>query len=302
MSHPGTVFDIGYQTYTGTREGRSRGRRAVWKDGVRIALGLGRGARAKLLPWAFIIILSFIALIMAFIAGAAERMAGPGATERLNLPTHGDYYSIAVLIIMLLSAIGAPELLCRDRREGTINLYLVRPITAGDYVLGRWLAFLTVTTLAAWLPQFILLAGLAGGDPDPVQYLRQHWLDLPRFLVAGLAMAAYATTLSMLVASFTTRRAYASVFLIGLVTISMPFTNGLAAEFGEHALGQWLSMFSLVNVPLYVNDVVFGEPSVLTRSAPAGKVFTGASLVAWYLAWLAVPGAVLWWRYQRLAA
>ena len=35
----GTVFDIGYQNYAGAREGRGRGRFAIFKDGVRTALG-----------------------------------------------------------------------------------------------------------------------------------------------------------------------------------------------------------------------------------------------------------------------
>src|SRR3970040_1606779 len=95
----GTVFDIGYQNYTGPREGRNRARLAVFKDGVRTALGLGRGARAKILPWSFIAILGSIALIMALVAGAADRFAGPGAAERLNLPSHSDYYGIASIIL-----------------------------------------------------------------------------------------------------------------------------------------------------------------------------------------------------------
>ena len=34
----GTVFDIGYQRYTGKREGRQRARTAIFKDGLRAAL------------------------------------------------------------------------------------------------------------------------------------------------------------------------------------------------------------------------------------------------------------------------
>ena len=97
----GTVFDVGYRSYTGVREGRERSRVAIFKDGVRIALGLGRGGRPKILPWAFITILSVIGLIMAIIAGAAERIAGPGATERLNLPTHSDYNGIASIVLFV---------------------------------------------------------------------------------------------------------------------------------------------------------------------------------------------------------
>src|SRR5215218_6075018 len=217
-----SVFDIGYQRYTDAREGRGRARLAVFKDGLRIALGLGRGPRAKILPWFFIVVLSVIGLVFAIVAGAANRLGGPGTAERANLPSHSDYYGIASIIVFVFAAVVAPELLCRDRRDGVINLYLVRPITGSDYVISRWAAFLSVTVVAAWLPQIILFLGLSAGDPLPLQYLQKHWLDVPRFLAAGAAMALYATTLAMLTASFTTRRPYASVFLVGLFVITTP--------------------------------------------------------------------------------
>jgi ABC-2 type transport system permease protein len=294
----GTVFDIGYQRYTGVREEQSRARRAVFKDGVRAALGLGRGPRAKILPWFFISLMAAIALIMALIAGAAERMGGPGAAERLNLPSHSDFYGIASIILFLFAALVAPELLCRDRSEGVIHLYLVRPLTGGAYVASRWAAFLVVTLATAWLPQIILFLGLSMGDSAPLEYLRKHWLDIPRFLAAGLAMAAYVTSLAMLTASFTKRRAYAAVFLVGLFAITTPFTVGLAQEVGGKT-GQWISMFSLTNIPVHVNDVIFGEVSELTEDAPA-RAFGPAVLVGWYFIWTLVPAGILWWRYRRL--
>jgi len=292
----GTVFDIGYQRYTGPREGRGRSRRAVYKDGLRIALGLGRGGRAKLLPWAFIVILSSIALIMALVAGAAARLGGQEAAAQL--PSHGDFYGIASIVLFVFAAVVAPEMLCRDRREGVISLYLVRPVTGSDYIAARWAAFLTVVVAAAWLPQLILLTGLSMGAPEPVAYLREHWRDVPAFLAAGVAMAAYTTTLAMLTASFTTRRAYASVFLVGLFVITTPFTTGLAMEIGGTA-GQWISMFNLSNIPVHVNDLFFGEPSMITRDAPAGQL-PGWILAGWYLLLTGGPGAVLWARYRRL--
>jgi ABC-2 type transport system permease protein len=295
----GTVFDIGYQRYSGRREGRSRGRKAVYKDGLRNALGLGRGGRAKILPWFFMAVLTFIALVMALVAGAAERLAGAGATERLNLPTHGDYYGIASIIMFVFAAVVAPELLCRDRREGVINLYLVRPMTGSDYIASRWAAFLTVMTVAAWFPQIILFLGLSMGDPKPLDYLAKHWLDIPRFLAAGLALALFATTLAMLTASFTSRRAYASVFLVGLFVITAPFTIGLAMEIGG-TWGQWISMFNLTNIPVHVNDVIFGEPSEITKEAPA-RTLGSTMLVAWWVAWVVIPGTVLWSRYRLMS-
>lgn len=294
----GTVFDIGYQRYEGGREGRHRAITAVFKDGIRIALGLGRGPRAKVLPFFFIALLNAIALVMAMIIGAAERLGGPGAAEKLNLPGHTDYYAIVSMIVFVFSAIVAPELLTRDKREGTINLYLVRPLSSSDYLVARWSAFLLVMTIAVWLPQFILLLGLAGGDPTPMTYLQTHWLDIPRFLVAGLAMSVYVTTIAMLTASFTERRAYAAVFLVGLFAITAPFVFGVSQEVDGNA-GAWISMFSLTNIPLHVSDIMFGEMSELTKEAPA-KRLGDTVLALWYAGWTTVMFATLWWRYRRM--
>ena len=295
----GTVFDIGYQNYTGPREGRNRARLAVVKDGVRTALGLGRGAWPKVLPWLFICVLVLIAFIWALVIGAAERLGGPGSAADIGIPSHSDYYGVASIIIFVFAAVGAPELLCPDRREGVFSLYLVRPLTGADYVFARWFAFFSVMLAVAWLPQFIMLVGLCMGDPRPVDYLRQHWLDIPRFLAAGIAISAYTTTLAMLTAAFTTRRAHATVFLVGLFVITTPFTTGLASEIGG-TVGQWISMFNLSNIPVHVNDVIFGKASSVTRGAPAAEL-SDWILVGWYFLWTLVPAGILWIRYRRLS-
>ena len=125
----GTVFDIGYQRYEGPREGRNRARISVYKDGLKISLGIGRGPRAKILPWLFIVTLMLIGAGMAFAAITINRLAGDGTAESVGLPSHSDYYGIASIIMFIFAAVSAPELLCPDRRDGVINLYLVRPLT-----------------------------------------------------------------------------------------------------------------------------------------------------------------------------
>jgi ABC-type transport system involved in multi-copper enzyme maturation permease subunit len=227
-------------------------------------------------------------------------LGGAGAAQEANIPSHSDYYGIASIILFVFASVVAPELLCPDRRNGVINLYLVRPVTGSDYIASRWAAFLAVILAAAWLPQAILFLGLVGGDAVPFEYLQKHWLDVPRFLLAGLAIAAYTTTLAMLAASFTTRRAYASVFLVGLFVISAPFTIGLSQEIGG-TVGQWISMFTLTSIPVHVNDVIFGKVSEISDMAPARELGSTV-LIAWYFAWIIIPGTILWWRYRRLAS
>lgn len=296
----GTVFDIGYQNYEGPREGRNRARLSVYKDGLKISLGLGRGMRAKILPWVFIGALMLIGAGLAMAAITVDRLAGDGTAETVGLPSHSDYYGIASIIMFIFAAVGAPELLCPDRRDGVINLYLVRPLTGTDYIVARWGAFITIMLMVAWLPQVVLMAGLTMGAAQPADYLKDNWTDIPKFLGAGAALATYSGTIAMLVSGFTTRRAYASVFMVGLFTVSTPFTFGLAEELGGSA-GKWLSMFNLSNIPMHVNDAIFGTVSDVTQSAPAAEFDTWI-LVSWFFLWTLAPAAILWARYRRMSA
>ena len=101
-----------------------------------------------------------------------------------------------------------------------INLYLVRPLSFGDYVLSRWTSFFAVSLVFIYAGQVVLLTGLVMGSEEPFAYLRANWEQIPRFLLAGLAIAAVTTTIPLAAASLTARRAYASLAVIGLFVVT----------------------------------------------------------------------------------
>ena len=164
----------------------------------------------------------------------------------------------------------------------------------------------------------ILLVGLTLAVDEPLDYLRDHWLDIPRFLGAGLVIALFTTTLPMAVAAFTTRRAYAAALVIGLFLISSVVSGTLTAseedftestEPGRGAIVQgepvagdaakWFALINIGSVPIHVNDLIFANEddshlAKLVRELPTGVP------IAWYLLLTAGPGFVLWWRYRRI--
>lgn len=226
MSTPeGQVFDLGYRHYDGPREGRGRARRALFVNGIRTCFGLGRGAWAKVLPILFLVSVMAPAAVLSIMAG----LLGEVFADVLNLPGPQDYYQIVSPILLIFAAIIAPELLCPDRQNGVINLYLVRPLSSNDYVVSRWLAFFVVSLVFIYAGQVVLLAGLAMGSQEPLDYLRENWAHFPRFLLAGLTIAAVTTTIPLAAASLTTRRAYASLAVIGLFVVSTVVVAALNA-------------------------------------------------------------------------
>ena len=234
--------------------------------------------------------------------------------------------------MLIFAAISAPELLVADRRNNVIYLYLVRPLSVNDYLLGRFLAFFVLVTALAYSGQIILQAGIILTSSDPVQHIQDEWADIPRFLFAGLVVALFITALPMAAAAFTNRRAYAAVVVIGLFFISAGVADSLTTsittctteEVRDEAgnvvsmettcteegsvtgdAGKWYSLISLRDVPLRINDMIFdieitgdqGPPSVIV-----GQELPPAVPIAVYLLFTAGPLGLLWLRYRRIRA
>ncbi len=294
-SPTGQVFDLGFSRYEGKREGRRRSTLAVYKDGLRTAMGLGRGGKAKILPWVFVSASMIPALIFALIAGAVDRVA-PDFSEELDLPSHADYYAIAGIILFLFAAVVGPELFCPDRSNRTINLYLVRPLRPTNYAAARWASLVTIMTVVAWIPQLILLLGLTLGAPKPGTYLADHWTDIPRFLLAGIVIAVYVSTIASLAATFAKRRAYAAAFLVGLFILTAAVVGSVGAALSDDTT-KWIALLSVGDVPLYVNDLIFGEQ---TSNAEEASPLPGVILVGWFLIVVVAAGALVLRRYRKL--
>jgi ABC-2 type transport system permease protein len=286
----GEVFDLGYQGYDGERRGRWSARQAMWRDGVRVTLGLGRSMAKKVAPFAFIGLAWLPAVIVIVISGFVSTFGGDSA-EEIEGPTFSEYYEFSFLFILLFAAVVGPELLCPDRSQGVITLYLVRPITTTDYVAARWLAFLTVATFALWTPQALIFVWSALSARDPWDWARDNWDAIPRFMAAGLIFGTFLTTLTMTVSSFTTRRPYAAIGTLAFVGIGGAL-GGIGEEAFSGAVGDWMSLLNFTRALMSVSNWIFDAP------------FNSALGASTYLAWLAAltvgMNAVLWWRYRGL--
>ena len=302
----GELFDLGYQHYDGPREGRMRARKAVFFDGFRTTLGLGRGAGAKVLPFLLFGAAMAPAVIMAIIASLTNNL--------VDLPGHEDYYEVVSIVLLIFAAIIAPELLCPDRRNGVISLYLVRPLSITDYVAARWLAFFAITLLLVYSGQIVLLAGLVLSASDPLEYIQDNWLDVPRILAAGFLLAAFITTLPLAVAAFTDRRAIAAAFVIGIFIISAA-AGGILTECNDHAgdrragecepitgdAAKWFGLLNVSRVPTNVNDMIFGVEDEGRQSRIISEL-PKIVPIGWYLILTGGLGAALLLRYRRLTA
>ena len=287
-SGPAEVFDLGYQSYDGPRTGRWARRRAIWRDGIRISLGLGRGAGAKVAPWLLLALVLVPMLILVVVAAFVGPATNP---DDFELPSYGDYYEWAMVPLALFAAVVAPLLVCPDRRDGVLALYAARPISPRDYIGARFAAFLTVTLGASLIPEAILFSWNALDAEKPGTFLSDNWDVVPRFLVSGAVVAVVLTTLALLVASFATRRAYASVAILAVLFIGSA-VGGIAED---DFSGGVANAVTLASIPQALTDSVHW-----IFADDVDRPFSGGIALAWLLGLTAVLGVWLLRRTNRL--
>ena len=208
------IHDLGYQRYDGPRLGRPQIVRALAWHSFRSAFGLGRGAKAKIVPLAALAALLLPAVVNAF---AMSR----GNPRLVDYDTYAP--SLRDIVMTIFVAVQAPELMSRDLRSRVLPLYFARPIKTTDYPLAKYLAFTAACLLMVEVPLLLLYGGSIANVHGGAAVWAQTRALIPGLLV-GLMWAVVLPAISLFLASLTGRRAIAT----GAVAIFFLLTFTLA--------------------------------------------------------------------------
>lgn len=254
------------------------------------ALGARKSWRAKFLP----ITLTLIALLPAFAVLAIRAIVGQRFANRFpELIPYRQYLTEIGLDVTIFAAILCPELLCPDRRDNVLSLYLSTAVGRFTYVAGKFLAAVVPLLGLTLVPVLLLFVGNTFFADSALSYLGDHWHDPLRIVASGLLLASYVSLLGLAVASFTSRRAFALGGYAALMLI--PTYVGGALVFGAN-LDRHLQLIMLGRLPI-----------AATRSLYPGDEDPANALAGWWW-WaacgvvMAISAACLWWRYRRADA
>lgn len=211
----GTIYDIGYRNYEGTRLGRGYAFRTLYIHSLRSAFGLGRGGKALVIPWALFVAMIFPAVVTVAVAGISGGMLN-------KLIDYHEIYMWDSMLLALFCASQAPELVSRDQYNRVMPLYFSRALRKGDYAVAKLLAMWTTVFLLMIAPLLIILTGRLGLPADFGAAFREESKHFLAILAAPAICALIFGTLSLAVASYVPRRGLASAAVLGLFLLTAP--------------------------------------------------------------------------------
>lgn len=280
----GRIFDLGYQQYTGAREGRPRAVRALFVAGLKRAWGLGRPFRSKVGPWSLLALSCFPALIAVGIIALGFENFSPFKYE--------NYYTRVARLVLLFCAIVAPEMVCPDQRSRVLSMYFSRAVGRLDYVLARFVGLLTALLILVLVPQTLLYIGHVFADESPAGYVKDNLDVVVRILAAGALISLYFASISLAIAAHTVRRIYAAGAFFALMVMS---TSVLAISHNivQNDVTRYLSLLALSEVPFAATAWIFdAQPSGIAN-------VTDLPLELWVLAALAYTAIATFFLVRR---
>jgi ABC-2 type transport system permease protein len=279
----GVIHDIGYRHYDGPRGGRGPAFMALATHSLRGVFGLGRGARAKIVPFALVTIMLLPCVVSIAVMALTKQDAMP----------YSGYTAFMQTVIAIFLAAQAPYLVAPDLRFRVLPLYISRPIMIVDYVGAKLAALIVSLFLLIAVPLTVQYAGqlLIGLDvPDSGR-------DFTAALVTAVIYAVFLASVGLALACVTPRRGLGVAAVIAFYLLLSAVSGVLYGVFtsvgrdGAAAWGMLINPFFLVDA---VQHAVFGTEPSNDTGYPAGPVPAIAVVVV-----IALALSALLLRYRK---
>jgi ABC-type transport system involved in multi-copper enzyme maturation permease subunit len=177
------VADLTYRGYDGPLQTRTA---RFWT----VSLAVIRTNLKKPAFWVlcgFILLLFFFNGLIFFVTRNAQNLA-PQAGNAIRASFAGTAFqsvNASYLFVFLLSLVVGAGSISADNQANALLVYLAKPLTKGDYLLGKWLGVFVLLAGAALVPALVLYLFFVTAYNSDGFLAQNPWLG-PRLLGASL--------------------------------------------------------------------------------------------------------------------
>lgn len=207
------------------------------------------------------------------------------------VPIDGTFFRVLLQIqgalVFLLTVYVGPGLVSPDLSNNGLALYLSRPFTKWDYVLGKVSVLLILQSSVSWVPIWILF-GLQAT-------LAEGWLSGNLWILFSVFAGSWIwmlvlSLLALALSAWVRWKAVAGALIFGVFFVSQGFGGALT----EILVTRWGRLFNLNHLMQVVWLSLFGESAEQTRlvhgvlipEIPVWSAWMGLSAVCLVCLWL----------------
>jgi ABC-2 type transport system permease protein len=150
------IADLSYRHYDGPLEPPAHRWWAIARASMRLSLRKrGFWIWATLSAWSYILLLIIFFFVDTFSQGIAEGQKNPILLQIVWKDQFLNAFSTAQLFYFILALLIGVGTIANDNRANALLVYLSKPCTKTDYVIGKWLGIFVPITLVTAVPTFL---------------------------------------------------------------------------------------------------------------------------------------------------
>jgi len=264
------IHDQGYRHYAGQRAPHGRAWWVIARAQIMTALQTRSFRLLLVVAWAPVVVRAVLIYVSSQNLPVSEFIATTPQTFR-------DFLGQQQLFVFLVT-IGQAGLIAEDRRTNALQLYLSKPLTRVEYILGKLVppvAYVLFVTLVPAVLLLLLQIVFAGS----LAFLRANFFLLPAITLFSLIQSLLAAFVILALSSLTKSRRFVSIMYAAVVFFSYAMYQVLR---GITTSRTWavISPLEMLNI---IANAIFrsrGEPAVPVYVAVAVVlVMIGAAIV-----------------------
>ena len=267
------IHDQSYRHYTGER----RPVRSAWLVIARA------GLVAFLRRRAFLVLL--IVAWVPFIVRASQLFVATNFSQAATFlaatpQTFRDFLSQQSIFVFLITVYVGSGLIANDRRANALQLYLSKPVTRAEYILGKMSILATFLLGITWLPAILLLL-LQIAFSGSFTFIKANSSLIASVTLYCVLMVLVITFGMTALSSLSRSSRFVGILFAGLLIFSDAMFNALRFITGSSAIS-WVSIQASLD---QVGDLIF-------RQAPRHQTPAAVSLLV-LLAVIVISASVL---------
>ena len=151
-----------------------------------------------------------------------------------------------------LALLLGPPLVARDLRNNALPLYLCRPFSRTEYVMGKMSVLLILLSFITWVPQLLMF--LFQSYLEGFTWFKDNLWIASAIIIGGLVWILLLALLSQTISAIVKWRIVASGVMLGVVFIPSAFAGIVNILFQTH----WANIISLSALMLNITAGLFG--------------------------------------------